>query len=266
MPEQILENVHSFSLLVESRMGNEEHVSRKRPRQKESVLGSDGDNRNKLLKGQYKKGLWAKEEDTKLLELVKEQQECPPSGSLKIRKLNWTIVSKGMKTRSCKQCRERWVNHLNPGVRKTKWTSQEDVLLLSLAAKNPRKWAQISRQMPGRTENMVKIRWNSLNKQSASPRTSKNAKLSTKPLSISNPLENKSNESGQQKSDLKHESIPFIKNTIVDYCGHSPEYMKSEPFIEEVVLDDFVLDAFFIENSNPSFITSGWDHLVPINL
>jgi len=80
-------------------------------------------------------------------------------------KVNWSYVSQKVKSRSCKQCRERWVNHLNPDVNKAKWMPHEDSLLLELGEMFPKKWAHIARMIPGRTENMVKIRWNSLNRK-----------------------------------------------------------------------------------------------------
>lgn len=47
---------------------------------------------------------WSREEDQKLRDLVEQQ------GS----KLNWSSVSKLMCKRSGKQCRERWICHLDP--------------------------------------------------------------------------------------------------------------------------------------------------------
>jgi len=39
-----------------------------------------------------------------------------------------------MKGRSGKQCRERWVNHLKPEVKKGGWTHEEDELILQKQA------------------------------------------------------------------------------------------------------------------------------------
>lgn len=249
--------------------------SRKRQRQDANLdARSDGTvmerKNSKVMKIEYKKGLWDKQEDVKLLELVKQQQtESDPTDPSKVKKLNWTIVSKGMKTRSCKQCRERWVNHLNPGVRKTKWTAEEDKLLLELARENPRKWAQIARQMPGRTENMVKIRWNSLNKQANNSRGARTAERRSS-VKISKPIVHKETAQSFDHSNAKHDSLPFIRSSIADYCGHSPEYMKAEPFIEDVFLDDYVLDSFMFESapyvSNRGNNGLAFDNLVPINL
>ncbi len=62
-------------------------------------------------------------------------------------------------------CREMWINHLNPNVKKTGWTAEEDVELFSLIATHGCRWALISRELKGiRSEHSVKNRYNALAK------------------------------------------------------------------------------------------------------
>lgn len=117
----------------------------------------------KVLAPGLKKGKWSSEEDALLRELVKEQQQT--IGESNGKRIVWNKVAAGFKGRSCKQCRERWINHLDPSVKKTEWTHEEDIMLLQFYETMPNKWAKIARQIPGRTENMVKVRWNALNRQ-----------------------------------------------------------------------------------------------------
>mmetsp|Transcript_9270 Transcript_9270/g.10731 ORF Transcript_9270/g.10731 Transcript_9270/m.10731 type:complete len:524 (+) Transcript_9270:224-1795(+) len=117
----------------------------------------------KVLCPGLKKGKWGTEEDAELTRLVKEQLKSLGKDANK--KIIWSKITKEFNGRSCKQCRERWINHLDPNVRKGEWTPEEDQKLLLLAEKDPNKWAKIGRQLPGRTENMVKVRWNALNRQ-----------------------------------------------------------------------------------------------------
>lgn len=117
----------------------------------------------KVLAPGLKKGKWSAEEDQLLIELVTRQLETLGEGNGK--RIVWNKVAQGFKGRSCKQCRERWINHLDPSVKKTEWTQEEDLSLLQLFETMPNKWAKIARQIPGRTENMVKVRWNALNRQ-----------------------------------------------------------------------------------------------------
>jgi len=110
----------------------------------------------KVLKPGLKKGHWSPEEDAMLVQSVQAQL------SQNVKRVNWSEVCKSIPKRSCKQCRERWVNHLNPDVNKGEWEPYEDAKLWDIQELTPRKWAQIARQIPGRTENMVKVRWNIL--------------------------------------------------------------------------------------------------------
>ena len=64
--------------------------------------------------------------------------------------------------RNSKQCRERWLNHLDPGLTKGPWTPQEDHVIFETQKKVGSKWSCISRLLVGRTENQVKNRYNSL--------------------------------------------------------------------------------------------------------
>ena len=62
--------------------------------------------------------------------------------------------------RNGKQCRERWVNFLNPEIKKDPFSLEEDIQLLKKRIEIGNKWAEIIKQMPGRTENNVKNRFN----------------------------------------------------------------------------------------------------------
>ena len=94
---------------------------------------------------------WSKKEDEALTELVN-----------KYGKSNWTIIANEMglifqsKHRNGKQCRERWHNHLDPIVNKENWTEAEENILFNKHMEYGNKWSDISKYLPGRTDNSIK--------------------------------------------------------------------------------------------------------------
>jgi hypothetical protein len=74
---------------------------------------------------------------------------------------NWNAIAAEVKNRTPKQCRERWHNHLDPDVRKDPFSQEEDEIIATKQAALGSKWAAIARFLPGRTDTLVKNRWNS---------------------------------------------------------------------------------------------------------
>jgi len=103
-----------------------------------------------IHKPTHRRWKWTEQEDRLLNELVTNKHGVT----------NWTAVSAEIPSRSGKQCRERWTNHLSPFVSKGDWTAAEDHLLLELRGVFGNGWNEIAKAMPGRTDSSCKNRWN----------------------------------------------------------------------------------------------------------
>ncbi|QHN99658.1 Transcription factor [Arachis hypogaea] len=98
-----------------------------------------------------KKGPWTAEEDRILVDYINKNGH----GS------NWRALPKIAGLNRCgKSCRLRWSNYLRPGIKRGKFSQEEEKLIINLHQLLGNKWSAIASHLPGRTDNEIKNFWN----------------------------------------------------------------------------------------------------------
>lgn len=99
---------------------------------------------------QYFRKCFTPDEDARLLLLINKYR------------YNWKKISKEMKNRSVRQCKERFHHYLSPNIKHDNWTQEEDILLLKTVDSFGKRWKIFELIFKGRTEISIRNRYNVL--------------------------------------------------------------------------------------------------------
>ena len=78
----------------------------------------------------------------------------------------WKIISLHLKSRSSRQCKERWFTYLDNKINLSEWKKEEDENLIKYVKIYGRHWKKIKSFFFDRTETNIKNRWAVLTRKS----------------------------------------------------------------------------------------------------
>lgn len=97
---------------------------------------------------------WSKDDDSRLSEIMKKYKNPR----------DWEPIAKEHgRGKTAKECHERWIRYLKPGVRKGQWTDQEDAIVIEAVTTSTEqpftRWSDLAQQLPGRVGKQIRDRW-----------------------------------------------------------------------------------------------------------
>lgn len=119
-----------------------------------AFAGRHGKGKKSSSEGIKKYARFTKEEDERLIQLVKKDDAR-----------KWSRIASKMSGRSARQCRERYTNFLSPEISQKTWTEDEDQILLNKYEEYGSNWPKISDFLSGRNDKEVKNRCHLLNRR-----------------------------------------------------------------------------------------------------
>lgn len=108
---------------------------------------SSNDSNDTVTSSRKRNPFW-KEEDDKLLQEL----------ALKFHQ-NWRQIAKFFPGKPKSVVIRRWENKLNPEIKRSAWTEEEDLVLLATLEEVGPVWKEIAKKLPGRPPDMVKNRY-----------------------------------------------------------------------------------------------------------
>lgn len=109
--------------------------------------GTQCSRRINIIKRGVSKGAWSLEEDKQLIKLYNRFGR------------KWVTISKHMPQRTDGQIRDRYVNYLDPKIKKTKFSKEEDATILKWYKIYKHSWVEIAKKVEGRTCGVIKKRF-----------------------------------------------------------------------------------------------------------
>ncbi|OHS97384.1 Myb-like DNA-binding domain containing protein [Tritrichomonas foetus] len=134
----------------------------------------------------------------------------------------WDLISKEMKNRSFRQCKDRWNNALCDNIKKGEWTKEEDELLLQKYSEFGSRWKYIEKFFPGRVSYSLRNRHRTLT-------TTKNIRKS----------KNKQSQTGNDENNEIREIDPLFERSDDSFNNDKMTQENQNEKTNEGIYEDF---------------------------
>jgi len=97
---------------------------------------------------------WTKQDDRRLTDIMKKFKNPK----------DWEPIAKEFgRGKTPKECHERWIRYLKPGVRKGQWQDHEDAIVVEAVSTSKEqpftRWSDLATRLPGRVGKQIRDRW-----------------------------------------------------------------------------------------------------------
>uniref|UniRef100_A0A7S1PFG9 Uncharacterized protein n=1 Tax=Percolomonas cosmopolitus TaxID=63605 RepID=A0A7S1PFG9_9EUKA len=168
----------------------------------------------KVLDPSISKSPWSDQEDQRLLDLVAEQET-----------LSWSAISAQMPNRNAKQIRERYMNHLAPGIKKGVWDQKELDILVEAQKKLGNKWSKISQLVEGRSPNACKNQFHAYQQRLKKGIKPRKTKSTQNPPAPAKKVEKRSKKQNHKPASIKVKDATekFVEDLVPERSASAQE-------------------------------------------
>ena len=209
--------------------------------------------RIKKIESKNKMRSFTRQDDLKIIELVEKFG------------INWEIISKNFPDFSPEILEERYYNKLDPKLKRTKFTEEEDEKIVALYSKFGNNWKEIAFYFPDRNANMIKNRFYSFLKKknnihgiNSFDKTNSFIESSSMITSSNNDLinDNQNNENIKFQYNNINSNTNNLKEDII-MENESDQKKKSFNNYDNYLNDDFYTNQNIINLNRVESINSG---------